>query len=125
MQREGLTFCHSFASPVPVLAEGLQGNLLIGRLMGAKIHMCAASEYYQLGGDLPAADALNQKIADHLRAQGHRPYVIPVGGTTPVGTWGYLQAVQDEVHSAWDVSLLHRAQLKPAMLGDAFWGLHR
>ena len=43
-------------------------------------------------GNLQAADALNQKIAEDLRAKGHRPYVIPVGGTTPVGTWGYLQA---------------------------------
>ena len=73
----------------------MQGNLLISRLMGAKIHLCSAAEYYQLGGNLEAADELNQRMADRLRAKGHRPYVIPVGGTTPVGTWGYLQAVQE------------------------------
>ncbi|OLP93473.1 putative 1-aminocyclopropane-1-carboxylate deaminase [Symbiodinium microadriaticum] len=74
---------------------GMEGNLLIGRLMGAKIHLCTASEYYKLGGNLEAADTLNERMAERLRKKGFRPYVIPVGGTTPLGTWGYLQAVEE------------------------------
>ena len=73
----------------------MEGNLLIGRLMGAKIHLCTASEYYKLGGNLEAADTLNERMAERLRKKGFRPYVIPVGGTTPLGTWGYLQAVEE------------------------------
>ena len=37
----------------------MQGNLLIGRLMGAKIHVCTASEYYKLGGNWAAVKEPN------------------------------------------------------------------
>ena len=33
-------------------------------------------------------------MASELATKGRRPYVIPVGGTAPLGTWGYLQAVE-------------------------------
>lgn len=29
------------------------------------------------------------------RAEGRRPYVIPVGGTCPLGEWGYLNAWEE------------------------------
>ena len=74
---------------------GLEGNLLQARLLGAKIHLCAASDYLRYGGNLQAMDALNNACAAELRAQGRRPYVVPVGGTTPLGTWGYINAVDE------------------------------
>ncbi|CAJ1447827.1 unnamed protein product [Effrenium voratum] len=74
---------------------GLQGNLLLSRLTGAHLHLIGAKEYYALGGDLSAAERLNQRVASELATKGRRPYVIPVGGTAPLGTWGYLQAVEE------------------------------
>jgi D-cysteine desulfhydrase len=74
---------------------GLQGNLLAARLLGAKLHLCPASEYMRYGGDLAAMDKLNAACAAQLTASGRRPYVVPVGGTTPVGTWGYINAVDE------------------------------
>jgi D-cysteine desulfhydrase len=79
----------------PEKEVGLDGNLLSARMLGAKVHLCAASEYIRYGGDLAAMDRLNEACASELRASGRNPYVVPVGGTTPVGTWGYLHAVEE------------------------------
>lgn len=77
---------------------GMQGNLMTSRLLGARLHLCPASEYLRYGGNLAAMDKLNEACAAQLRSEGHNPYVVPVGGTCPLGTWGYLDAVE-ELHA--------------------------
>mmetsp|Transcript_39930 Transcript_39930/g.79947 ORF Transcript_39930/g.79947 Transcript_39930/m.79947 type:complete len:370 (-) Transcript_39930:214-1323(-) len=74
---------------------GFQGNLMLDRLLGAKLHIASGNDYVRLGGDLAAMENLNACAVDELRRQGRRPYTVPVGGTTPVGTWGYLNAVEE------------------------------
>ncbi|EOD35100.1 hypothetical protein EMIHUDRAFT_429282 [Emiliania huxleyi CCMP1516] len=71
---------------------GLQGNLLLDRLLGATLHLCSGSDYLRQGGDLAAMNRINEQVAAELRRQGRVPYIVPVGGTTPLGTWGYLSA---------------------------------
>ena len=51
-----------------------------------QLHLCTASDYLRYGGDLGAMDRINAAAAAQLTAEGRRPYVIPVGGTTPTGT---------------------------------------
>ncbi len=58
-------------------------NLLLDGLLGARIHWCG--EFSQ-GETLPA-------IAQELRDAGRRPYVIPYGGSTPVGALGFVAAM--------------------------------
>jgi len=74
---------------------GLQGNLLLDRLLGATLHLCSGSDYLRQGGDLAAMNRINEQVAAELRRQGRVPYIVPVGGTTPLGTWGYLSAVEE------------------------------
>ncbi|KAF5834259.1 tryptophan synthase beta subunit-like PLP-dependent enzyme [Dunaliella salina] len=38
---------------------------------------------------------LGQAVVDKLRAQGKNPYLVPVGGSSALGTWGYLQASEE------------------------------
>lgn len=38
--------------------------------------------------------ALGSSLVAQLRAQGHNPYLIPVGGSNALGTWGYLQVCE-------------------------------
>lgn len=71
--------------PEPALA---QGNLLLDRLFGATVHFIP-------GLSLSAMyDRMEQRAAE-LRERGHRPYIIPVGGSTPLGSLGYVRAVQE------------------------------
>ena len=36
-----------------------------------------------------------RQVGDQLRAKGHRPYLIPSGGSNPLGTLGYVKAAQE------------------------------
>ena len=59
----------------------LNGNVLLDRLFGARIH------------DVPAHDdakALALQRVAALRAEGRRAYVAPSGGSSPVGCLGYV-----------------------------------
>jgi D-cysteine desulfhydrase family pyridoxal phosphate-dependent enzyme len=67
----------------------VQGNLLLDHLLGAEVHFIPANADKSLAiGDDEAAK-LAEVIAD-LRARGERPYLIPVGGSSPVGALGYV-----------------------------------
>jgi len=63
------------------------GNVLLDELLGAKI-----------AGRLPAGtdmQAAMEDLAKDLRAAGKRPYVIPGGGSSPVGALGYVACAQE------------------------------
>jgi len=72
------------------------GNVLLDVLLGAEI-------VYRPGGTDMAA-ALTQ-MGDQLRAKGRRPYLIPSGGSNPVGTLGYVKAAQELLQQAQEKSL--------------------
>jgi D-cysteine desulfhydrase len=60
------------------------GNLLLGRLLGAEVRYCSADEFARAG-------ELMDAIAEEVRAAGGRPYVIPESGSNEVGALGYLE----------------------------------
>ena len=74
---------------------GLGGNLLPARLAGAAVHLVTKEEYSRLG-----AAPLLQALGGALRAQGRRPCLIPLGGSSALGTLGYLQCVAEIQESA-------------------------
>ena len=63
----------------PPIAE-VQANMLLDQLFGAT---------WTFAGDRPAPERMAQ-LADELRAQGKRPYVIPGGGSNGMGALGYV-----------------------------------
>lgn len=63
----------------------VQGNLLLDHLLGATV---------RLAGTVPgAAEQAIEELAADLRRAGRRPYIIPVGGSTPLGAAAYALAV--------------------------------
>jgi D-cysteine desulfhydrase len=60
------------------------GNLLLGRLLGAEVRYCSADEFARAGETMDA-------IAEDVRRAGGRPYVIPESGSNEVGALGYLE----------------------------------
>lgn len=69
---------------------GLNGNLMVERLMGAHMHLVTKEEYTRLG-----QTALGSALMETLRRQGRNPYLIPVGGSSPLGTWGYIEMFRE------------------------------
>ena len=62
----------------------VQGNLLLDRMLGAQIHYVAGE------GD---RDAAMQVIAEECRERGEEPYVIPSGGSNPLGASAYVASI--------------------------------
>jgi L-cysteate sulfo-lyase len=67
------------------------GNVLLDRLHGAAI------EHRPGGADMQAE---METVADRLRSEGRRPYVMPGGGSTPVGALGYVNCALELVNQA-------------------------
>jgi D-cysteine desulfhydrase family pyridoxal phosphate-dependent enzyme len=65
-----------------------QGNLLLDSLLGAEVRFAP-------GLSLAEMYALMEAEAERRRAEGRRPYLIPVGGSTPLGCLGYVRAVAE------------------------------
>ncbi len=63
----------------------VQGNLLLDRLVGAVVAWV---------GERPLAEAMAQ-VAEDLRAAGRCPYIIPYGGSNPIGASGYVAAMEE------------------------------
>ncbi len=59
------------------------GNRLLLDLFNTQIEMCDA---------LTDPDAQLQTLATRIEAQGFRPYVIPVGGSSALGAMGYVES---------------------------------
>jgi 1-aminocyclopropane-1-carboxylate deaminase/D-cysteine desulfhydrase-like pyridoxal-dependent ACC family enzyme len=69
---------------------GSRGNMLLNRMSGACI--------VPLTPDLRQSKTLDELVQEYdvkLRSQGRNPYTVPVGGHSPVGLWGYLEAYQE------------------------------
>ena len=62
----------------------VQGNLLLDHLMGADVRIVAGREERR---------ELMGRIGDELCAAGETPYVIPTGGSVPIGALGYVAFV--------------------------------
>ncbi|TMW68612.1 hypothetical protein Poli38472_006080 [Pythium oligandrum] len=69
---------------------GLVGNLMFYRLLGAKITQCSFQEFIQHG-----SQSILEKTCERLREEKRRPYLISLGGSGGLGTWGYLSAVDE------------------------------
>ncbi|GIL44459.1 hypothetical protein Vafri_1914 [Volvox africanus] len=69
---------------------GLVGNLLVERMAGAQLHLVTKEEYGTVG-----SGALLEQLRLELEAEGRKPYIIPVGGSNSLGTWGYIEAINE------------------------------
>jgi D-cysteine desulfhydrase family pyridoxal phosphate-dependent enzyme len=81
--------------PVPVPT----GNIVIDHLLGPEIVWAGPIDYY----------ALEQRMrdeADRLRADGHDPYLIPVGGASTIGELGYVVAALELREQLPDLALV-------------------
>jgi L-cysteate sulfo-lyase len=74
----------------------LNGNVLLDRLHGATVSK------RQGGADMQAE---MEKLADRLRQDGKKPYLIPGGGSNPVGALGYVNAALEIVYQATSMGL--------------------
>ncbi len=63
----------------------LDGNLLLDDLLGARIHWTGE---FRKGEKIP-------EIVEQLKSTGHKPYVIPYGGSSTTGAVGFVEAISE------------------------------
>ncbi|MFC3396097.1 D-cysteine desulfhydrase [Brenneria rubrifaciens] len=63
------------------------GNILLDNLLGGEI-----VDHLPAGADMQQA---MEELADTLRKKGLKPYVIPGGGSSPVGALGYVACAEE------------------------------
>jgi L-cysteate sulfo-lyase len=74
----------------------LNGNVLLDRLHGAVVSRRPAGA--DMNGEM-------EELATALRAKGKRPYVIPGGGSNPIGALGYANCALELVAQANEMGL--------------------
>jgi L-cysteate sulfo-lyase len=74
----------------------LGGNVFLDHLMGAP------TRTYPAATDMNAA---MRAVAEEVKAQGGKPYVIPGGGSNPVGALGYVNCAIEILTQANDMQL--------------------
>jgi len=73
------------------------GNNFLFDLLGVE-----AIQVVNAGDDLAAA---MQAIADQLEKQGRRGYIIPGGGSTPLGALGYVACAEEILAQSFDIGV--------------------
>ncbi|MBI3002851.1 MAG: D-cysteine desulfhydrase family protein [candidate division NC10 bacterium] len=66
--------------------EPLLGNAALDALLGATLHVVA---------DPSARGPRLTRLAEELRRAGRKPYLIPLGGSVPLGALGYVLALRE------------------------------
>ncbi|MBA4379860.1 MAG: D-cysteine desulfhydrase family protein [Anaerolinea sp.] len=74
--------------------EHVSGNLLLDHLFGAEIIWIEKSQ----------REFMLQQTFDQALGQGHKPYLVPYGGSNPVGALGYAFAMQELVQQMKDLA---------------------
>ncbi len=77
----------------------LSGNLLLDMVFGANVEFVAPT-------DFDGAEAQMLECARRLEVAGEKPYVIPTGGSTPLGSWGMADSAREVLDARPDTDLL-------------------
>lgn len=80
--------------------ECYEGNLLLDVIFGATVRFLPGIEWKHLEDEMDAE-------VERLKASGWKPYLIPVGGSTPLGALGYVKAVEEARIQLHALGLLH------------------
>ena len=64
------------------------GNLLLDKLVGTEIKYLSKSEYRNV-------DAIMLAESKRIQKKGKKVYILPSGGSTPLGLWGYINFIEE------------------------------
>lgn len=93
------------------------GNILLFRLMGAeKLHVSLAGDFVDAGQKM-------QELAGELAAAGRKAYILPLGGSSPLGAVGYAACAQEILAQSWAAQVSFDAVVCPSASAGTHAGL--
>jgi len=94
------------------------GNVLLLKLMGVRLHD------YPVGEDEDGADSALEDISDRVRAEGGKPYVIPLAPVhPPLGSLGYVDMIGELLEQAQERDLRIDAIVTPTGSASTHGGI--
>ncbi|NLG51089.1 MAG: D-cysteine desulfhydrase family protein [Chloroflexi bacterium] len=93
--------------------EHTTGNLLLDRLLGARVRWA---------GDRNPFEVM-QEIANEERVAGRKSYIIPYGGSNPIGASAYVDAMEEAVRQSLDAGIRFDVMVFPSSSGGTQAGM--
>lgn len=94
------------------------GNYFLSKLFGARTKFVSEKDYED------GVDDIMRGLAGKLKAKGQKAYIIPEGGSDPLGAWGYIKAFQEIKTQAETAGLKFDAIVTAVGSGGTYAGLY-
>lgn len=95
-----------------------QGNYLLDGLLGAEIRQTSYSAFSK------EMDLLMEEAAKQLARKGKKAYLIPLGASNGIGTFGYFEAFEEILKQEEELGLCFDTLVCALGSGGTFSGLH-
>lgn len=92
------------------------GNLILDEIYGADVRFVDTDTYDDVYAEM-------ERIMDELRQQGHTPYFIPVGGSVPLGSLGYVNCAKEIAQQAEALGVQFTSMVSATGSGGTYAGL--
>jgi D-cysteine desulfhydrase family pyridoxal phosphate-dependent enzyme len=89
------------------------GNVVLDHVLRPDIVWAGTLDYY-------GTEAAITETAERLRAAGRTPYLMPIGGASPIGALGYVAGAQELAAQA----AVHRFEVDLVVVADGSGGTH-
>ena len=92
------------------------GNLILDDIFGAEVRMVDTDSYDDVYAEM-------ERIMESLRQEGHTPYFIPVGGSVPLGSMGYVNCIREIANQSADMGVKFTSIVSATGSGGTYAGL--
>lgn len=92
------------------------GNLVLDNIFGAEVRFVDTDSYDDVYAEM-------ERIMDRLRGEGHTPYFIPVGGSVPLGSLGYVNCALEIANQAQELEVQFDSIVSATGSGGTYAGL--
>ncbi len=97
--------------------KGIDGNLLIDKILGAKIKFITDNEYAEKRMEIM------EDLKMELSKEGYEPYIIPEGASNGIGTFGYYHAMEEIIKQEKEMDIKFDAIIIAVGSGGTYGGL--
>jgi D-cysteine desulfhydrase len=96
----------------------LEGNCFLDMVLGADIRFVTADEYSNSRMEIMA------EIKEELDKKGHKAYIIPEGASNGIGTFGYLNAMNEILEQEKELGVKFDAVVTAVGSGGTYAGMY-
>lgn len=97
--------------------EEIDGNCFLDKLLGANIKFVNVEDYVNKRMDIM------KDIKEEMSKKGYKPYIIPMGASNGIGTFGYYKAMEEIIDQEKQMGIKFDAVVVATGSGGTYAGL--